>query len=95
MTPGGNLGTTMGFFLQWTGPNWFYGGWRSIEHEIVPSMDPALSLDLSWSDGTNRLQKHTQAEGFNPFVGTFSNNYEYSIEWTPDYVSLAINGQEY
>ena len=59
MTPGGDLGTTMGFFLQWTGPNWFYGGWRSIEHEIVPSMDPAISLDLSWSDGTNRLQKHT------------------------------------
>ena len=49
-------GSTMGFFTQWTGPNWFYGGWRSIEHEIVPSMtDAPLSMDLSWSDGTNRL----------------------------------------
>ena len=49
-------GSTMGFFTQWTGPNWFYGGWRSIEHEIVPSMENApLSVDLSWSDGKNRL----------------------------------------
>ena len=49
-------GTSMGFFTQWTGPNWYYGGWRSIEHEIVPSMtDAPLSVDLSWSNNTNRI----------------------------------------
>ena len=82
----------MGFFTQWTGPNWYYGGWRSIEHEIVPSMENApLSVDLSWSDGSNRLQKHDQAQNF--FPGTDWHTYE--IEWTPEHVSLSVDGQLY
>ena len=86
----GDLGTTMGFFLQWTGPDWYYGGWRSIEHEIVPTVNPPVSLDLSWSNGTDRLQKHTQAKDFNP-----AGWHNYEIEWTPDYVSLSVDGTEY
>ena len=54
-------------------------------------MQDPVSLDLSWSNGTDRLQEHTQAPGFIPAEGS----HEYAIEWTPDYVSLAIDGKEY
>lgn len=50
-------GSTTGFFTQWTGPNWDYTRWNSVEMEVVPSLDTSpLSLDLSYGDGNDRLQ---------------------------------------
>ena len=50
-------GSTTGFFSQWTGPNWDYTKWESIEMEVVPSLEGhPLSLDLSYGDGHDRLQ---------------------------------------
>ena len=50
-------GSTVGFFTMWNGPNWDYKLWNSIEMEIVPSLKPTpLSLDLSYGDGTDRIQ---------------------------------------
>merc|ERR1719362_462271 len=53
-------GSTTGFFSQWTGPNWDYTLWESIEMEVVPSLEGhPLSLDLSYGDGNDRLQDLT------------------------------------
>ena len=53
-------GSTTGFFTQWTGPNWDYTRWESIEMEVVPSLEGhPLSLDLSYGDGNDRLQDLT------------------------------------
>ena len=50
-------GSTTGFFTQWTGPDWDYVKWNSVEMEVVPSLEPTpLSLDLSYGDGNDRIQ---------------------------------------
>ncbi len=50
------FGSTVGFFTQWTGPDFDYVKWNSIEMEIVPSLKPTpLSLDLSYGDGNDRI----------------------------------------
>ena len=49
-------GSTIGFFTQWTGPDYDYTKWNSVEMEIVPSLSSTpLSLDLSYGDGTDRI----------------------------------------
>ena len=42
---------------MWSGPNYDYLKWNSIEMEIVPSVGPLdLSLDLSYGNGEERIQ---------------------------------------
>ena len=49
-------GSTTGFFSQWTGPDWDYVYWNSVEIEVVPSLEPAsISTDLSYGDGNDRI----------------------------------------
>ena len=53
-------GTTAGFFTMYAGA---YVDWNSIEIELVPSVDQhPMSLDLSYGDGTTRIQEQTYHE---------------------------------
>jgi beta-glucanase (GH16 family) len=81
-------GTTAGFFTMYAGA---YVDWNSIEIELVPSVDQhPMSLDLSYGDGTTRIQEQTYHEG-----NFFDDWHTYSFEWTPQYVSFAVDGVEY
>ena len=83
-------GSTTGFFTQWTGPDWDYTLWNSIEMEIVPSMEPTtLSDDLSYGDGTDRIQEQTYQD---VVIGDDAHIYE--LTWTPNEVSLSIDGRD-
>ena len=74
-------GTTAGFFTMHGGP---FTEWNSVEIELVPSVDKhPMSLDLSYSDGTNRIQEQTYHQG-----DFFDSWHTYTIEWAPDYVSF-------
>ena len=87
----GTKGSTVGFFTQWTGPDYDFFKWNSIEMEIVPSLDPTpLSLDLSYGDGTQRLQAQNYDPNFQPGVYT---PHVYEFTWTPNEVSFIADGQ--
>ena len=58
MTCPDRAGSTIGFFTEYNQPVFNIGNWESIEMEIVPSLEPTpLSLDLSYGDGTYRIQE--------------------------------------
>ena len=82
-------GTTTGFFTMYAGPD-MTANWNSIEIELVPSVDAhPVSLDLSYGDGSKRIQYQT----YHDFQ--FGDQWHtYSFDWTPDYVSFSIDGQE-
>ena len=81
-------GTTAGFFTMYAGA---YEDWNSIEIELVPSVDQhPMSLDLSYGDGTTRIQEQTYHQG-----DFFDNWHTFVFEWTPDYVSFACDGVVY
>lgn len=81
-------GTTTGFFSQWTGPNWDYKWWQSIEMEVVPSLEGhPLSLDLSYGDGNDRLQSMSD--------NRYEMGYTWRVQeftWKPDEVTFSVDG---
>ena len=83
----GKKGTTVGFFTQWTGPDWDFTKWNSIEMEIVPSMANPLSLDLSYGDGTNRIEYQNFQPGFQPT----DQEHVYEFTWSPNEVNFSVD----
>ena len=80
-------GSVFGFFSQWTGPNWDYTRWNSVEMEVVPSLENPLSLDLSYGDGNDRLQSMSD----NAYeLGNTWRVQEFT--WTPKGVTFTVDG---
>ena len=83
------LGTVSSFFTYWDGPGFYPGGWNELDMEIVPSAhDSPMSTNVIYGDGHNKLEEHDYAHNFDPK----DDWHTYEMEWTPDYVSFAIDG---
>ena len=85
------LGTVASFFTYWDGPGFYPGGWNELDIEIVPSAeDNPLSTNVIYGDGHNKLEDHDYSRNFDPR----DDWHTYEMEWTPDYISFAIDGIE-
>ena len=84
-------GTVSSFFTYWDGPGFYPGGWNELDIEIVPSVEEnPLSMNVIYGDGHNKLEEHEYARDFDPR----EDFHTYEMEWTPDYISFAIDGRE-
>lgn len=84
-------GTVASFFTYWDGPNFTPGGWNEINMSIVPSVeDNPFSTNVIYGDGNVKVEDHDYAHPFNPH----SDWHTYAMEWTPDYISFLIDGNE-
>lgn len=84
-------GTVSSFFTYWDGPGFYPGGWNELDIEIVPSAESnPLSTNVIYGDGHNKLEDHDYAHGFDPH----DDFHIYEFEWTPDYISFSIDGNE-
>ena len=84
-------GTVASFFTYWDGPAFYPGGWNELDVEIVPSVEEnPLSTNVIFGDGHNKLENHDYAHSFNPH----DDWHTYELEWTPDYISFSIDGDE-
>jgi len=82
-------GTNTAFFLYWTGPGWSWAEWNEIDVEIVPSVaENPFSTNLIYGDGNAQLQ--TQEYNYSNTEDEF---HEYTVEWTPDYISWHFDGK--
>jgi len=84
-------GTVSSFFTYWDGPGFYPGGWNELDVEIVPSVAKnPLSTNVIFGDGHNKLEDHDYAKSFDPK----SDWHVYEFEWTPDYISFSVDGNE-
>ena len=84
-------GTVSSFFTYWDGPGFYTGGWNELDIEIVPSVENnPLSTNLIYGDGHQKKEDHDYAQAFNPH----DDWHTYEMEWTPEYISFAIDGKE-
>ena len=84
-------GTVSSFFTYWDGPGFYTGGWNELDIEIVPSVvDNPFSTNVIYGDGHNKLETQEYAQEFDPAEDWHT----YEMEWTPDYISWAIDGKE-
>ena len=84
-------GTVSSFFTYWDGPGFYTGGWNELDIEIVPSVETnPVSTNLIYGDGHQKQEDHDYAHAFNPH----DDWHTYEMEWTPDYISFAIDGKE-
>ena len=84
-------GTVSSFFTYWDGPGFYAGGWNELDIEVVPSMEEnPVSLNMVYGDGHVKKEDHDYANYFKP-----DNEWHtYAMEWTPKYISFAIDGKE-
>lgn len=94
MKCGNHNGTVASFFTYWNGPGYFEGGWNEIDVEIVPSVqanhNEPFSTNLIYGAGSG----HTQEQSYKPVSHDWNAFHTYEIQWTPDYVSWAVDGKE-
>ena len=84
-------GTVSSFFTYWDGPGFYAGGWNELDIEVVPTMTKnPLSMNVIYGDGKDKNEYHDYAHAFNPL----DDWHTYEFEWTPDYVSFSIDGNE-
>lgn len=84
-------GTVTSFFTYWDGPGFYTGGWNELDIEIVPSVEKnPLSTNVIYGDGHEKQESHDYANTFNPS----DDWHTYEMEWTPEYISFAIDGNE-
>ena len=85
------MGTVSSFFTYWDGPNFTPGEWNEMDIEIVPSVGGnPFSMNMIYGDGEDKLESHNYAHDFNPK----DEWHTYEMEWTPEYVSWAVDGKE-
>ena len=88
MQGSGKPGTVGSFFMYWNGPNHTSEGWNEIDVELVPSIyGNPMSTNIIWQW---QQQDQQYCWGFQP--GT--DWHTYVIEWTPEYVSWSIDGNQ-
>ena len=79
------------FYTYWDGPGFYPGGWNEIDMNIVPSLTSnPLSMNAIYGDGHYKYEDHAYAEK----VGIDDDWHTYEMEWTPDYISYSIDGNE-
>ena len=84
-------GTVASFYTYWDGPGFYPGGWNEIDMNIVPSLTSnPLSMNAIYGDGHYKMEDHAYAER----VGIDDDWHTYEMEWTPDYISYSIDGNE-
>ena len=84
-------GTVSSFFTYWDGPGFYAGGWNELDIEIVPSVENnPFSTNVIYGDGHKKQENHDYAHEFDPREDWHT----YEMEWTPDYISFAIDGKE-
>ena len=84
-------GTVQSFFTYWDGPGFYTNGWNELDIEIVPSVeDSPFSTNVIYGDGHSKKETQSYAQHFDPREDWHT----YEMEWTPDYISWAIDGKE-
>jgi len=84
-------GTVSSFFTYWDGPDFRPSEWNEMDIEIVPSVSHnPFSMNIIYGDGIDKKESHEYAHGFDPV----DDWHTYAIEWTPDYISWAVDGHE-
>ncbi len=84
-------GTVSSFFTYWDGPDFTPALWNELDIEIVPSVDRnPFSMNMIWGDGYDKVESHSYAHNFDPK----DEWHTYAMEWTPEYVSWSVDGQE-
>ena len=85
------MGTVSSFFTYWNGPEFYPAGWNELDIEIVPSVENnPFSTNVIYGDGHKKQESHDYAHEFDPREDWHT----YEMEWTPDYISFAIDGKE-
>jgi hypothetical protein len=85
------MGTVSSFFTYWDGPHFKASEWNELDIEIVPSVERnPFSMNIIYGDGHEKHESHQYSHGFNPR----DDWHTYTMEWTPDYISWAIDGHE-
>ena len=86
-------GTVSSFFTYFDGPHTSDADFNELDIEIVPSVSHnPLSLNMIYGDvdSYEKVESHEYAHAFNPHTDWHT----YTMEWTPEYVSWAIDGHE-
>jgi len=84
-------GTVSSFFTYWDGPDFKPEEWNELDIEIVPSVaHNPFSMNVIFGDGHDKKESHEYAHEFNPH----DDWHTYTMEWTPDYISWAVDGHE-
>ena len=85
------MGTVASFFTYWDGPEFRPSEWNELDIEIVPSVqNNPFSMNVIYGDGVDKHESHKYAREFNPH----DEWHTYTMEWTPDYISWSVDGQE-
>ena len=82
-------GTVASFYTFWDGPGFYPGGWNEIDINVVPSVENPVSLNTIYGNGHSKLEDHSYQD-FN----LDDDWHIYEMEWTPNYISFAIDGRE-
>jgi len=86
----GKKGTVSSIYTFWDGPGFYPGGWNEIDLNVVPSVEESpVSVNAIYGDGHNKREEHSYADKINGLNDDFQT---YEMEWTPDYISYAVNG---
>ena len=84
-------GTVASFFTYWDGPDFVPEEWNELDIEIVPSVSHnPFSMNIIYGDGLDKKESHAYAQNFDPK----DDWHTYTLEWTPDYISWAVDGHE-
>ena len=86
-------GTVSSIYTFWDGPGFYPGGWNEIDMNIVPSVKDSMSTNVVYGDGHNKMEDH-EYEGGSENHSMDNRWHTYEIEWTPDYISWAIDGDQ-
>ena len=84
-------GTVASFYTYWDGPGFYPGGWNEIDVNVVPSVEHPLSTNVIYGDGHVKTEDHRYEDDHH--IG--DDWHTYTIEWTPDYISFSVDGDEF
>ena len=85
----GKMGTVSSFFTYWDSPERTHD-WNELDIEIVPSVqhNPFSTNIIYGGEGYEKTESHAYVHKFDPR----DDWHTYALEWTPDYISWAIDG---
>ena len=85
-------GTVASFFTYWDAPTDDYDDWNELDIEIVPSIahSPLSTNVIFGGEGYHKTEAHEYIHGFDPR----DEWHTYALEWTPDYITVSIDGHE-